>query len=44
MAIRSGLAKIIEKVYIPRYFGSPETDYHRAANAGGIKHTDTGSS
>jgi len=32
-AMRPGLAKIIETVYISTYFESPETNLHIAANA-----------
>jgi hypothetical protein len=32
-AMRPGLAKIIEKVCISRYFESAETDLHKAENA-----------
>jgi len=40
----SGLAKIIEKVRISRYFESPETDLHIAENACCIDSSDTWSS
>jgi len=33
LAIRPGLAKIVEKVHISGNFGSPETDRHIAGNA-----------
>jgi len=42
LAIRPGLATIIEKVRISRNVESPETDLHIAANAGCIDYTDTG--
>jgi len=41
LAIRPGLAKIIEKVHISTYFESPETDLHEAKNARCIVYTDT---
>jgi len=40
-AIRPGLAKIIEKVRSCRYFESPETNLHIAANACCVDYTDT---
>jgi len=40
-AVRPGLAKIIKKVHISWYFGSPETDSHMAANAHCIDYADT---
>ena len=43
-AMRPGLAKIIEKVCISRYFESPETDLHIAENACCIDYADTCSS
>jgi len=43
-AMRPGLAKIMEKVLISRYFESPETDHHKAENAYCIDYTDTWSS
>ena len=43
-AMRPGLAKIIEKVHIPRYIDSPETDIHKAENSCCIDYTDTWSS
>jgi len=43
-AMRPGLAKMIEKVRISRYFESPETDLHKAENACCINYTDTCSS
>jgi len=43
-AMRPALAKIIEKVRIARYFGSPETDLHIAVIAWCIDYTDTWSS
>jgi hypothetical protein len=43
-AMRPGLANIIEKVHISRYFESPETDLHKAQNACCIDYTDTRSS
>jgi len=43
-AMRPGLAKIIEKVRISRYFESPETDLYIAENACCIDYTDTWSS
>jgi len=39
-AIRPGLAKIIETVLISRYFESPETEVHTAANACCIDYAD----
>jgi hypothetical protein len=39
--MRPGLAKIIEKVHISRYFESPETDLHMAENAWSIDYADT---
>jgi len=41
LAMRPGLAKIIEKVRISWYFESPETDLHIAGNASGIEYVDT---
>ena len=41
LAMRPGLAKIIEKVHISRYFESPETDIHIAENACYIDYADT---
>jgi hypothetical protein len=41
LAMRPGLAKIIEKVCISWYFESPETDLHIAENACWINYTDT---
>ena len=43
-AMRPGLANIIEKVCISRYFESPETDLHIAENACCIDYADTWSS
>jgi len=43
-AMRLGLAKIIEKVRISRYFESPEPDLHIAENACYIDYADTWSS
>jgi len=43
-AMRPGLAKIIEKECISKYFESPETDLHIAENACCIDYTDTCSS
>ena len=43
-AMRRGLAKIIEKVPISRYFESPETHLHIAENACCIDYADTWSS
>jgi len=40
-AMTPGLARIIEKVRISRYFESPETDLHIAENACWIDYTDT---
>jgi len=42
--MRPGLAKIIEKVGVSRYFESCETDLHRAENACCIDYADTWSS
>jgi len=42
--MRSGLAKIIEKVHISWYFENSETDLHIAENACGIDYADTWSS
>jgi hypothetical protein len=39
--MRSGLAKIIEKVHISTYYESAETDLHIAENACGIDYADT---
>jgi hypothetical protein len=44
LAIRAGVAKIIEKLHISRYFESPQTDHHKAENACCIDYTDTWSS
>ena len=41
LAMRPGLAKIIDKVCISRYFKHPETDCHIAANDCSIYYTDT---
>ena len=41
LALWPGLAKIIEKVHISRYFESPETDLYIAENACCIDYTDT---
>jgi len=43
-AMKPGLAKIIEKVRISWYFGSPEIDHHIAENACSIDYADTWSS
>jgi len=43
-AMKPGLAKIIEKVHILRYFESAETDLHMAENACCIDYADTWSS
>jgi len=43
-AMRPGLANIIEKVHISRYFESPETDLHIAMNACSMDCADTWSS
>ena len=43
-AMRSGFAKIIEKVHISRYFECPETDLHIAEKACCIDYADTCSS
>jgi len=40
-AMSRGLAKIIEKVGISRYFESTETDLHIAENTGSIDYADT---
>jgi len=40
-AMKPGLAKIIEKVCISWYFGSPESDLHMAENACCIDYADT---
>jgi len=40
-AMRSGLAKKIEKVHISSYFERPETDLHIAENACCIDYADT---
>jgi len=40
-AMSPGLAKIIEKVCISRYFESPETDSHIAENACCIDYAET---
>jgi len=42
--MRPGLANIIEKVSISRYFGRPETDLHIAENACCVDYDDTRSS
>jgi len=42
--MKPGLAKIIEKVHISRYYESPETNLHIAENAGCITYADTWSS
>jgi len=44
LAMKPGLAKIIEKVRISWYFGSPEIDIHMAENACSIDYADTWSS
>jgi len=44
LAMKPGLAKIIEKVLISWYFGSPEIDLHIAENAYCIDYADTWSS
>jgi len=44
VALRPGLAKIIEKVHISRYFECPETDLYIAENTYYIDYTDTWSS
>ena len=44
LAMRPGLAEIIEKVYISRNFESAKTDLQIAANACCIKYPDTGPS
>jgi len=44
LAMRPGLAKIIEKECISRYVEHPETDYHIAESAWGIDYADTWSS
>ena len=41
LAMRPGLAKIIEKLHISWYFESPETDLHIAENACCIDYADT---
>jgi len=41
LAMRPGLAKIIEKVHISRHFGTSETNLHIAENAYWINYTDT---
>jgi len=43
-AMRPGLAKIIEKAHISKYFDIPEIDLHIAENACWIDYTDTWSS
>jgi len=43
-AMRPGLAKIIEKVHISRYFESAKTNLHIAENACGIDYANTWSS
>jgi len=40
-AMRSGLAKIIEKLLISRHCERPETDIHKAENACCIDYADT---
>ena len=42
--MRPGLAKIIEKAHISKYFDIPEIDLHIAENACWIDYTDTWSS
>jgi len=44
LAMRPGLAKIIDKVCISTYFESPETDLQKAENAYYIDYADTWSS
>jgi len=44
LAMKPGLAKIIEKVHISRYFESAETDLHIAENACCIDYANTWSS
>jgi len=44
LAMRPGLAKLIEKVCFSRHCERPETDLHIAENACGIDHADTWSS
>jgi hypothetical protein len=44
VAMRPGLAKIIEKLCIAKHYESPETHHHIAVNASGIDYADTGSS
>jgi hypothetical protein len=39
--MRPGLAKIIEKVRISKYFESAETNIHIAENAGCFEYADT---
>jgi len=41
LAMQPGLANIIEKVSISRYFESPVTDLRIAENAGWIDYADT---
>jgi len=43
-AMNPGLAKIIEKVCISKYFENFETDHHIAANSHCVDYIDTGSS
>jgi len=40
-AMRAGLAKIVEKIHISRYFKSPETDIHILENVCCIESSDT---
>ena len=40
-AMKPGLAQIIEKVRISRYFENSKTDHHMAANAGCVDYVDT---
>ena len=42
--MKQGLAKIIEKVCISRYFEKSETDHQIAANASCVDYVGTGSS
>jgi len=42
--MKPGLAKIIEKVRISRYFASSETHHHMVENACSIDYADTWSS
>jgi len=41
-AMKTGLAKIIEKVHISRYCENSETDHHMAVNASCVDYVDTG--